>query len=85
MKHDMTLVRKDGERFPYSEKIDKDSYFYLVSISVAGRDAQLVITNQGVTIQFTDDASCLDYPVIPEQMYSAQDRLQPDQILAIID
>ena len=85
MIHNKTLVREDGESFPYSEKVDKDGYYYRVSICVNGRDAHLVITNWGTTLQFNDDASCLDYSVIPEQMYPAHDRLQPGQILAIMD
>jgi len=84
MEYEKTLIDKDGEKFPYSENIDKDGYLYEISIVWKKRDAEIGILNKGCHIAF-DDGELVDTNIIPELLFPGKSRLNERELLFILD
>jgi hypothetical protein len=74
MGYDKVFTDNDGEEFPYSESINKNGYYYRVSVIFDGKDGELNILKAGSHIEF-DDGSWLDFNVAPKDLFSNKDKL----------
>ena len=84
MDYPKSFVR-NGQTFPYDEDLDSEGYVYGVSVTWKGRDAEVWITNDGVSVSFDDDGSLVTTNITPENLFKAKRSLTEDQLADILD
>lgn len=79
-----SFVAKDGRVYEYIDESDDQGYFYRIHVSCDGKDAWLVVLNDGLDIDFPN-GGFIDVGVAPKDIFPGKDRLTEDDLARLIE
>jgi hypothetical protein len=74
----------DNETFRYYENLSEDGYFYEVYILVGEKKAAVVVTEDGVSVDFLESGKTIHTNIVPKAVFSGHERLTWRQIAHIL-